>query len=152
MWFQTVVVKSSENYVRWNQSLPLKKRPAAAQKHQPHLLVFLCHCWNFSSGFVGFPACLHRLHCWVPVLYDPVNMVHINRQDDGNDIFRNVSWGTCEQFYFSPQIVRYAEQRIPTLSEYCVVCDEKHVFQNGPVLKVDNKIKSDVGLVVDRRK
>ncbi|CAG05573.1 unnamed protein product, partial [Tetraodon nigroviridis] len=33
------------------------------------------------------------------------------------------------------QIVRYAEQRIPTLSEYCVVCDEKHVFQSGPVLK-----------------
>ena len=34
------------------------------------------------------------------------------------------------------QIMRYAEQRIPTLNEYCVVCDERHVFQNGPMLKV----------------
>ncbi|XP_023201619.1 poly [ADP-ribose] polymerase 6-like isoform X2 [Xiphophorus maculatus] len=33
------------------------------------------------------------------------------------------------------KIMRYAEQRIPTLNEYCVVCDERHVFQNGPMLK-----------------
>lgn len=39
------------------------------------------------------------------------------------------------------QLIRYAEQRIPTLSEYCVVCDEKHVFQNGPVLKVHINMK-----------
>lgn len=32
--------------------------------------------------------------------------------------------------------MRYAEQRIPTLNDYCVICDEKHVFQNGPMLKV----------------
>ncbi len=32
--------------------------------------------------------------------------------------------------------MKYAEQRIPTLNEYCVVCDEQHVFQNGPMLKV----------------
>uniref|UniRef100_A0A667WMU5 Poly (ADP-ribose) polymerase family, member 6b n=1 Tax=Myripristis murdjan TaxID=586833 RepID=A0A667WMU5_9TELE len=31
--------------------------------------------------------------------------------------------------------MKYAEQRIPTLNEYCVVCDERHVFQNGPMLK-----------------
>ncbi|XP_041853993.1 protein mono-ADP-ribosyltransferase PARP6-like [Melanotaenia boesemani] len=36
---------------------------------------------------------------------------------------------------FLVQIMRYAEQRIPTLNEYCVVCDERHVFQNGPMLK-----------------
>ncbi|PWA22390.1 hypothetical protein CCH79_00016974 [Gambusia affinis] len=35
----------------------------------------------------------------------------------------------------SDTIMRYAEQRIPTLNEYCVVCDEQHVFQNGPMLK-----------------
>lgn len=35
-----------------------------------------------------------------------------------------------------PQIMKYAEQRIPTLNEYCVVCDEQHVFQNGSMLKV----------------
>ncbi|NXY79170.1 PARP6 polymerase, partial [Glareola pratincola] len=34
-----------------------------------------------------------------------------------------------------PQIMKYAEQRIPTLNEYCVVCDEQHVFQNGSMLK-----------------
>uniref|UniRef100_A0AAQ5X384 Poly [ADP-ribose] polymerase n=1 Tax=Amphiprion ocellaris TaxID=80972 RepID=A0AAQ5X384_AMPOC len=32
-------------------------------------------------------------------------------------------------------VMRYAEQRIPTLNEYCVACDERHVFQNGPMLK-----------------
>lgn len=36
----------------------------------------------------------------------------------------------------APQIMKYAEQRIPTLNEYCVVCDEQHVFQNGSMLKV----------------
>uniref|UniRef100_A0A803V270 PARP catalytic domain-containing protein n=1 Tax=Ficedula albicollis TaxID=59894 RepID=A0A803V270_FICAL len=35
----------------------------------------------------------------------------------------------------APQIMKYAEQRIPTLNEYCVVCDEQHVFQNGSMLK-----------------
>uniref|UniRef100_A0A7N9ALP6 Poly [ADP-ribose] polymerase n=1 Tax=Mastacembelus armatus TaxID=205130 RepID=A0A7N9ALP6_9TELE len=34
------------------------------------------------------------------------------------------------QHGFLVQIMRYAEQRIPTLNEYCVVCDERHVFQN----------------------
>ncbi|KAM8892869.1 protein mono-ADP-ribosyltransferase PARP6 isoform 2-T2 [Spinachia spinachia] len=33
------------------------------------------------------------------------------------------------------QIMRYAEQRLPTLNEFCVLCDERHVFQNGPLLK-----------------
>ncbi len=37
---------------------------------------------------------------------------------------------------FSHQIMKYSEQRIPTLNEYCVVCDEQHVFQNGSMLKV----------------
>lgn len=32
--------------------------------------------------------------------------------------------------------MKYSEQRIPTLNEYCVVCDEQHVFQNGSMLKV----------------
>ncbi|XP_019712600.1 poly [ADP-ribose] polymerase 6-like [Hippocampus comes] len=36
---------------------------------------------------------------------------------------------------FLMQVMRYAEQRIPTLNDYCVICDEKHVFQNGPMLK-----------------
>uniref|UniRef100_A0AAR2LKD1 Poly [ADP-ribose] polymerase n=1 Tax=Pygocentrus nattereri TaxID=42514 RepID=A0AAR2LKD1_PYGNA len=31
--------------------------------------------------------------------------------------------------------MEYAEQRIPVLNEFCVVCDEPHVFQNGPMLR-----------------
>ncbi|KAJ8304948.1 hypothetical protein KUTeg_018531 [Tegillarca granosa] len=37
---------------------------------------------------------------------------------------------------FLVQIYRYVLQRIPTLNEYCVVCDDPHVFQNGAMLKV----------------
>lgn len=33
------------------------------------------------------------------------------------------------------QIFRYTRQRIPTINEYCVICDELHVFQNGALLK-----------------
>uniref|UniRef100_W5KEA8 Poly [ADP-ribose] polymerase n=1 Tax=Astyanax mexicanus TaxID=7994 RepID=W5KEA8_ASTMX len=42
-----------------------------------------------------------------------------------------------ELFSYPPnsQIMKYSEQRIPTLNEYCVVCDEQHVFQNGSMLK-----------------
>ncbi|XP_061891747.1 protein mono-ADP-ribosyltransferase PARP6-like [Entelurus aequoreus] len=39
------------------------------------------------------------------------------------------------QHGFLVQVMKYAEQRILTLNEYCVVCDERHVFQNGPMLK-----------------
>ncbi|MEJ1275710.1 hypothetical protein NN561_006607 [Cricetulus griseus] len=35
-----------------------------------------------------------------------------------------------------PPTIEFAEQRIPVLNEYCVVCDEPHVFQNGPMLRV----------------
>ncbi|XP_056680907.1 protein mono-ADP-ribosyltransferase PARP8 isoform X3 [Monodelphis domestica] len=36
---------------------------------------------------------------------------------------------------FLIQTIEFAEQRIPVLNEYCVVCDEPHVFQNGPMLR-----------------
>ncbi|XP_045063623.1 protein mono-ADP-ribosyltransferase PARP6-like isoform X2 [Coregonus clupeaformis] len=39
------------------------------------------------------------------------------------------------QHGFLVQVMKYAEQRIPTLNEYCVVCDERHVFQYGSMLK-----------------
>ncbi|XP_064651623.1 protein mono-ADP-ribosyltransferase PARP6-like isoform X2 [Lineus longissimus] len=39
------------------------------------------------------------------------------------------------EFGFLVQLMRYARQRIPTLNEYCVVCDNPHVFQNGAMLK-----------------
>ncbi|KAG8012741.1 Poly [ADP-ribose] polymerase 6 [Nibea albiflora] len=55
-------------------------------------------------------------------------------------LFSSQAIGHCKttptlQHGFFVQIMRYAEQRIPTLNEYCVVCDERHVFQNGRVLK-----------------
>ena len=37
------------------------------------------------------------------------------------------------------QIMEYAEQRIPVLNEFCVVCDEPHVFENGPMLRVSDQ-------------
>lgn len=33
--------------------------------------------------------------------------------------------------------MKYTEQRMLTLNEHCVICDERHVFQNGPMLKVE---------------
>uniref|UniRef100_A0A673JX39 Poly [ADP-ribose] polymerase n=1 Tax=Sinocyclocheilus rhinocerous TaxID=307959 RepID=A0A673JX39_9TELE len=39
--------------------------------------------------------------------------------------------GTIKKF----RVMKYSEQRIPTLKDYCVVCDEQHVFQNGSMLK-----------------
>lgn len=55
-------------------------------------------------------------------------------------LFTSQAIGHCKttptlQHGFLVQIMRYAEQRIPTLNEYCVVCDERHLFQNGPMLK-----------------
>ncbi|XP_028264568.1 protein mono-ADP-ribosyltransferase PARP6-like [Parambassis ranga] len=55
-------------------------------------------------------------------------------------LFTSQAIGHCKttpglQHGFLVQIMRYTEQRIPTLNEYCVVCDERHVFQNGPMLK-----------------
>lgn len=44
--------------------------------------------------------------------------------------------------------MKYSEQRIPTLNEYCVVCDEQHVFQNGSMLKVMRKM-SDSAYYID---
>ncbi|CAM4734800.1 unnamed protein product [Leuciscus chuanchicus] len=39
------------------------------------------------------------------------------------------------EYGFLVQVLKYSEQRIPTLNDYCVVCDEQHVFQNGSMLK-----------------
>ncbi|XP_054631991.1 protein mono-ADP-ribosyltransferase PARP6-like isoform X3 [Dunckerocampus dactyliophorus] len=55
-------------------------------------------------------------------------------------LFFSQAIGHCKttptlQHGFLVQVMRYAEQRISTLNEYCVVCDERHVFQNGPMLK-----------------
>ncbi|KAI4830962.1 hypothetical protein KUCAC02_002563 [Chaenocephalus aceratus] len=54
--------------------------------------------------------------------------------------FSSQAGGHCKniptlEYGFLVQIMKYSEQRIPTLNEYCVVCDEQHVFQNGSMLK-----------------
>ena len=38
--------------------------------------------------------------------------------------------------YFLLQIMQYVYQRLPTMNEFCVVCDEPHVFERGGMLKV----------------
>ena len=43
------------------------------------------------------------------------------------------------------QTMEYAEQRIPVLNEFCVVCDEPHVFQNGPMLRVSRTLQYPAG-------
>ncbi|KAI3370669.1 hypothetical protein L3Q82_007232 [Scortum barcoo] len=52
-----------------------------------------------------------------------------------SQVIRHCKTTPSLQHGFLVQIMKYAEQRIPTLNEYCVVCDEQHVFQNGPMLK-----------------
>lgn len=47
-------------------------------------------------------------------------------------------------FCFFPQLMKYTEQRMLTLNEHCVICDERHVFQNGPMLKVQTLNQSFV--------
>ncbi|XP_047219551.1 protein mono-ADP-ribosyltransferase PARP6a isoform X1 [Girardinichthys multiradiatus] len=54
--------------------------------------------------------------------------------------FSSQAGGHCKniptlEYGFLVQIMKYSEQRLPTLNEYCVVCDEQHVFQNGSMLK-----------------
>ncbi|XP_058501459.1 protein mono-ADP-ribosyltransferase PARP6-like [Solea solea] len=39
------------------------------------------------------------------------------------------------QHGFLVQIMSYTEQRMSTLNEFCIICDERHMFQNGPLLK-----------------
>lgn len=156
LWFQTVDVKSPENYSRWNHRLPLKEQPFSdCTKHVSPICWWLYATAEVSliSRFIGFPTCLHtaRIDELMSKMFQPTWFIY-SEAGWWNNIHLSVSWDTCEQFYLPPQIIRYAEQRIPTLSEYCVICDEKHVFQNGPVLKVDNKFISHVGLMVERRK
>uniref|UniRef100_A0A3Q3F6I5 Poly (ADP-ribose) polymerase family, member 6a n=1 Tax=Labrus bergylta TaxID=56723 RepID=A0A3Q3F6I5_9LABR len=57
-----------------------------------------------------------------------------------NSQVSDMAGGHCKniptlEYGFLVQIMKYSEQRIPTLNEYCVVCDEQHVFQNGSMLK-----------------
>uniref|UniRef100_A0A671WH75 Poly [ADP-ribose] polymerase n=1 Tax=Sparus aurata TaxID=8175 RepID=A0A671WH75_SPAAU len=57
----------------------------------------------------------------------------LNFGNNKNDLITTRKRHVC--FSLCSQVMRYAEQRIPTLNEYCVACDERHVFQNGPMLK-----------------
>uniref|UniRef100_A0A8C8ADW6 Poly (ADP-ribose) polymerase family, member 6b n=1 Tax=Otus sunia TaxID=257818 RepID=A0A8C8ADW6_9STRI len=48
---------------------------------------------------------------------------------------RSETYRCCFSHFHCSQTIEFAEQRIPVLNEYCVVCDEPHVFQNGPMLR-----------------
>jgi len=45
-----------------------------------------------------------------------------------------------EQLPFLPQLMDYILQRIKTLNEFCVICDERHVFDCA-LLKVSPAIQ-----------
>ncbi|KAK7473573.1 hypothetical protein BaRGS_00035176, partial [Batillaria attramentaria] len=49
-------------------------------------------------------------------------------------VLTNVKESPSLENGFLVMMFRYARQRIPTLNEFCVVCDEPHVFQNGAML------------------
>lgn len=53
-----------------------------------------------------------------------------------------VNWTWVFTLYCCFQTIEFAEQRIPVLNEYCVVCDEPHVFQNGPMLRVSSNLEN----------
>uniref|UniRef100_A0A8C4FHC8 Poly [ADP-ribose] polymerase n=1 Tax=Dicentrarchus labrax TaxID=13489 RepID=A0A8C4FHC8_DICLA len=90
-----------------------------------------------------------RLNVWLPLSkYVSIQVVvsavkssaQISTKQLIELLFSTQAIGHCKttptlQHGFLVQIMRYAEQRIPTLNEYCVVCDERHVIQNGPMLK-----------------
>ncbi|PVD20092.1 hypothetical protein C0Q70_20586 [Pomacea canaliculata] len=52
-------------------------------------------------------------------------------QDECNDHEKAPSL----EYGFLVMLYQYARQRTSTLNEYCVVCDEPHIFQNGAMLK-----------------
>lgn len=51
----------------------------------------------------------------------------------------------------SLQTMEYAQQRIPVLNEFCVVCDEPHVFQNGPMLRVSAQSLAQLCQLIPRK-
>ncbi|KAI3377705.1 hypothetical protein L3Q82_008859 [Scortum barcoo] len=90
---------------------------------------------------VPFPImlCLHLTHqtVAVPAARAPAQ---ITTRQLIELFFSSQAGGHCKniptlEYGFLVQIMKYSEQRIPTLNEYCVVCDEQHVFQNGSMLK-----------------
>uniref|UniRef100_A0A8C5E4G0 Poly (ADP-ribose) polymerase family, member 6b n=1 Tax=Gouania willdenowi TaxID=441366 RepID=A0A8C5E4G0_GOUWI len=116
------------------------------------------HSWFRPSGTIKkFRA---RLNIWLPLsksseLRDPsakgrkaLPAIKLNRfknhptsftlKNPSGELFTYTPSGKARptlQHGFLVQVIKYTEQRLPTLNEYCVVCDERHVFENGPTLK-----------------
>lgn len=78
-----------------------------------------------SSVMPGSASVLDSQHC-----LDELNLMPLSTLNGKNA--KNVP---CISDGFLVQIFRYVRQRIPTMNEYCVICDEQHVFQNGAMLK-----------------
>ncbi|XP_060598202.1 protein mono-ADP-ribosyltransferase PARP6-like, partial [Ruditapes philippinarum] len=61
---------------------------------------------------------------------EDLNLMHLSKLDGKNaKVVPSIADG------FLIQVFRYVRQRIPTMNEYCVICDARHVFQNGAMLK-----------------
>uniref|UniRef100_A0A669DUK5 Poly [ADP-ribose] polymerase n=1 Tax=Oreochromis niloticus TaxID=8128 RepID=A0A669DUK5_ORENI len=95
---------------------------------------------NLISDFGLFVHSTQMHVCFLCSLFDPkpwhcnnfakIVSIPLNGSAEGDN------YNSEHYSAFPPeQIMKYSEQRIPTLNEYCVVCDEQHVFQNGSMLK-----------------
>uniref|UniRef100_A0A671WI28 Poly [ADP-ribose] polymerase n=1 Tax=Sparus aurata TaxID=8175 RepID=A0A671WI28_SPAAU len=88
--------------------------------------------WLPPSKYVTIQQFYHRINLEDSIIL-PKSQKLLNFGNNKNDLITTRKRHVC--FSLCSQVMRYAEQRIPTLNEYCVACDERHVFQNGPMLK-----------------
>ncbi|XP_048737676.2 protein mono-ADP-ribosyltransferase PARP6-like isoform X2 [Ostrea edulis] len=82
-----------------------------------------------------------RLHSVEPKSVEP-EVIDLTGDGDDLNLMPTSTWfGRNSKRVPSPnlgfliQVYQYAKQRLPTLNEFCVVCDDAHVFQNGAMLK-----------------
>nr|XP_046208042.1 protein mono-ADP-ribosyltransferase PARP6-like [Oncorhynchus gorbuscha] len=97
----------------------------------------------FSSCFGFYPSHVTSRPVFSPqrVAVSAVKSpAHITTKQLVELLFSSQAFIQCKsaptlQHGFLVQVMKYAEQRIPTLNEYCVVCDERHTFQYASMLK-----------------
>uniref|UniRef100_A0A672LR98 Poly [ADP-ribose] polymerase n=1 Tax=Sinocyclocheilus grahami TaxID=75366 RepID=A0A672LR98_SINGR len=117
------------------------------------LSMFISNQWkHLSNEFLN--AQQRKRHSWFKAggtikkfraglsIFSPItkSTVHITTRQLIQLFFSSQALIHCKsiptlEYGFLVQVMKYSEQRIPTLNDYCVVCDEQHVFQNGSMLK-----------------
>uniref|UniRef100_A0A9J7X6K9 Poly [ADP-ribose] polymerase n=1 Tax=Cyprinus carpio carpio TaxID=630221 RepID=A0A9J7X6K9_CYPCA len=117
------------------------------------LTTFISNQWkHLSNEFLN--AQQRKRHSWFKAggtikkfraglsIFSPItkSTVHITTRQLIQLFFSSQALIHCKsiptlEYGFLVQVMKYSEQRIPTLNDYCVVCDEQHVFQNGSMLK-----------------